>query len=182
MCRRGLGSSGLTTRDRFVNCSTALFRVNYHHNNADSDKQHQRQTKCQWVMPKLEDLCTYCAVIPLDPDTLTKDHDESFADPFDLGPWSRVQRSRCPLCKLVKSIIFKKMKDFPDLVERHGGAVLVGWAPRGGPGRRGALNILIICFAAQQPGALSMTNDAYYLQDGTRRSRHVANQALAVLV
>lgn len=95
-------------------------------------------------------LCEYCARIPFDPEVLHDLEALPIKDrSFSLGAGSRVENSRCPLCRLVTHAYYESHRDSPSIHKD----VTINWYSNVGPGSRGGFSgpgDTCICFAAPE--------------------------------
>jgi len=120
-------------------------------------------------MSSPEPLCDHCVQIPLDPEELTEGRLTEY-ERWSLGPWLRIQASRCPLCRLVKLLVYEHNKtERRNFSMESSKEIYLTWMSSWGPGNRGAFKVseaglgLFICFATQ-PGGPIVTDNAHYLR------------------
>ena len=127
-------------------------------------------------MTALEPLCEFCMGVKLDPKYL------SWGDLSEdvLGPASWIKSSSCPLCLLVKGVLYEEQRMALDLVPRFfwdERRVTLRWAGMLGPGERGIFKVndgsqASICFSGRR-GANSIVHDACFLRQEVPRELEI---------
>ncbi|UPK97518.1 hypothetical protein LCI18_008453 [Fusarium solani-melongenae] len=107
-------------------------------------------------------LCGYCAKVPLDKDALTETHVEK----FNLGPWSRVFASPCPLCRLVRDACTEDYRTNPFRKGLSSEDAILVWSYHEALEHRAAFAIdewpeQHICFAASADGNSSDSDEGF---------------------
>ncbi|KAL2692455.1 hypothetical protein Neosp_002864 [[Neocosmospora] mangrovei] len=113
-------------------------------------------------MVESNELCDYCTKVPLDKDALTETHVEK----FNLGPWSRVFASRCPLCRLVKDACTEDYRTNPSRKGLPSEEAILVWSYHEALEHRAAFAIeewpeQHICFAAPADGNSSGSDEGF---------------------